>query len=83
MFVSTASVLYGQDFMSYNIHNLTHIADDISNHSSSLQEISGFTFEITLELLKSIFVNVKIHCHRLLKESLKLKILVLIKMRTL
>ena len=51
-FVSTAPVLYGQDFMSYNINNLTHIADDISNHSSSLQEISDFTFENYLRTLK-------------------------------
>ncbi|XP_065641167.1 uncharacterized protein LOC136073496 [Hydra vulgaris] len=51
-FVSAAPVLYGQDFMSYNVHHLTHIADDISNHSSSLQEMSAFPFENYLRTLK-------------------------------
>lgn len=51
-FVNKAPALYGPVFMSYNIHSLSHLADDVLNHDCSLNELSAFEFENYLQELK-------------------------------
>ncbi|XP_065643048.1 uncharacterized protein LOC105845058 isoform X3 [Hydra vulgaris] len=52
-FVYRSSFLYGQEFVTYNVHSLTHLYEDVVNHSCSLQDISAFPFENYLGILKS------------------------------
>ena len=52
-FVDQSSFLYGQEFVAYNVHSLTHLYEDVVNHSCSLQDISAFSFENYLGILKS------------------------------
>ena len=51
-FVRNAKVVYGETFSSYNVHALCHLADDVENFESSLNEISAFPFENYLQNLK-------------------------------
>nr|XP_047135323.1 uncharacterized protein LOC101237186 [Hydra vulgaris] len=51
-FVNRSSFLYGQEFVTYNVHSLTHLYEDVVNHSCSLQDISAFHFENYLGILK-------------------------------
>ena len=44
-FVSNSEVLYSQSFVSYNVHSLLHIADDVQQFNCSLNDISAFPFE--------------------------------------
>lgn len=43
-FVQNGSILYGPTFISYNIHNLIHIADDC-NRLGALDSFSAYVFE--------------------------------------
>ena len=52
-FVELASVLYGCDFLVYNVHGLTHLAEDVKRHES-LDCFSAFPFENHLKMLKRL-----------------------------
>jgi hypothetical protein len=56
LFVRNCKFIYGESFTVYNVHNLIHIADDVQNHSRTLNEMSCFPFENYLFKLKK---NVK------------------------
>ena len=58
-YVKTSQTLYGEKFIVYNVHNLTHIADDVENHGCSLNEICGFPFENHLQTIKKQVRNSK------------------------
>ena len=47
-FVATAKEIYGETFTVYNVHGLTHIADDVENFNCSFTDISAFPFEFDL-----------------------------------
>lgn len=51
-FIQNARILMGDVFISYNIHNLIHIADDVEHFNASLFDISCFPFESFLYQLK-------------------------------
>lgn len=51
-FVDQSSYLYGQEFVTYNVHSLTHLHEDLVNHSCNLQKMSAFPFENYLGMLK-------------------------------
>lgn len=51
-FVKTSEMVYGDTFVSYNIHSLIHIADDVEHYGVSLNELSAFQFENHLQKLK-------------------------------
>jgi hypothetical protein len=53
LFVEQASHLYGEDFIVYNVHGLTHLAADVKNHGS-LDLFSAFPFENKMKALKSL-----------------------------
>lgn len=50
-FVETNIDIYGQDFVSYNVHNLLHIHEDVIRFSN-LNEFSAFPFENYMIQLK-------------------------------
>ena len=51
-FVKNSPRVYGDIFVSYNVHALIHIADDVEHYGSSLNGIMAFQFENHLRGLK-------------------------------
>lgn len=43
-FIKTSTEVYGDTFVTYNVHNLIHIGDDFENFQTSLNDISAFPF---------------------------------------
>jgi len=56
-FVNNCKHVYGSCFNVYNVHALTHLADDVTHHGCSLNEISEFKFENYMQLLKKMVKN--------------------------
>lgn len=52
-FIKQGELLYGSDFLVYNVHSLVHLASD-ANHYGSLDECSAFRFESYLHQLKRL-----------------------------
>lgn len=52
-FVDRFSRLYGPEFVSYNVHGLVHISNDVKQHGN-LDEFSAFPFENYLGKLKKL-----------------------------
>lgn len=53
LFVKHATKIYGRSFCVYNVHSLTHLAND-AKHYDSLNGISCFPFENYLYRLKKL-----------------------------
>jgi hypothetical protein len=53
-FVGDCRHLYGPHFTVYNIHSLSHIADDVQRLNQSLNDISAFPFENHLRKIKKM-----------------------------
>ena len=51
-FVANSRTIYGDIFVVYNVHSLSHIADDAENHQCSLNAISAFPYENYLQTIK-------------------------------
>jgi hypothetical protein len=51
-FVHNAKILCGAIFVTYNVHNLLHIVDDVEYFQCSLNDLSSFVFENYLQSLK-------------------------------
>lgn len=56
-FVHLISNLYGNEFLIGNIHNLLHIADDVSFMQCPLSDITSFPFENALGKMKKLLRN--------------------------
>ena len=52
IFINDCITIYGDDFVTYNIHCLSHIADDVLNYKTSLNRLGAFQFESYLGHLK-------------------------------
>lgn len=52
-FVKTFIILYGNDQVSHNVHNLLHICDDVARFGT-LDQFSAFRFENYLQSLKKL-----------------------------
>ena len=52
-FVENASILYGNAFVTYNVHNLIHISDDVKRFGP-LDSFSAFPFESYLGKIKGM-----------------------------
>jgi hypothetical protein len=68
-FVRQAEHIYGNTFVSYNIHSLIHLADDAKFFETSLNEISAFKFENHLHQLKKCVRNSKNPIAQIAKRS--------------
>jgi len=55
-FVTNFAILYGKKFVSYNVHGLLHISDDVL-HLGRLDNFSAFRFENHLGRLKRMVKN--------------------------
>ena len=53
-FANNSQFHYTETFCVYNIHNLVHLADDVVNHGTSLNELSAFPFENFMQTLKKM-----------------------------
>lgn len=53
-FVDMAPTLYGETFVSLNVHNLIHLCDDIETTKCSMNQISAFSFESYLGSISSV-----------------------------
>ena len=51
-FVKNSTRVYGEIFVSYNVHALIHLADDVEHYGSSLNDINAFQYENHLHKLK-------------------------------
>ena len=56
-FLTKAFEFYGSTFNVYNVHSVTHIADDVENYNCTLDDLSCFRFENFLHCLKRIVKN--------------------------
>jgi len=52
-FVSSFSGLYGDETVSYNVHGLLHLPEDVKTHGH-LDQFSGFKFENELQFIKRL-----------------------------
>lgn len=53
-FVKRSMYLYGNYFVTHNVHNLIHLADDCSHFECSLNQLSAFPFENMLGRIKRL-----------------------------
>lgn len=71
-FVEDAIPLYGPKFVSLNIHNLCHLADDVENMQCNLNDISAFPYESELGKIKNILLSpnrtIAQYCRRIHEE---------------
>lgn len=51
-FVDASSREFGETFTSYNVHSLSHLADDVERYGTSLNDLSAFKFENYMQILK-------------------------------
>lgn len=58
-FVRESKNIYSEIFVSYNVHNLIHITDDVEKYNCSLNSISAFPFENHLQAIKCLVRNAK------------------------
>lgn len=58
-FVYTCKDVYTDIFVSYNVHNLVHLTDDVEHFNCSLNRISAFPFENHLQGIKRLVRNAK------------------------
>lgn len=56
--------LYGKCFVSHNIHNLMHLANDVKKFGP-LDIFSAFKFENNMTFIKKLLKNMINHCNRL------------------
>jgi len=47
-------LMYGENFLVYNVHSLLHLGDDVRFFQAPLDEFSAFTFENYLQTLKRL-----------------------------
>lgn len=71
-FVKNFGALYGRETISYNVHNLLHIADDAKN-LGVLDSFSAFCFENKLGKLKSLIRSPNKPLKQLIKRILERK----------
>lgn len=53
LYVTTGAQLYGGKYVTINVHNLIHLANDVRKHGS-LDDFSTFPFENKLQKLKNL-----------------------------
>ena len=71
--VSTAKIIYGNKFNTYNFHNLIHLQDDVANYQLPLDLISGFAFENHLQILKKLVPNATNPVSQIIKRTHELE----------
>ncbi len=58
-FVNASKVIYIEQFIVYNVHNLIHLSHDVRHFDCSLNDISAFPYENHLQTIKHLVRNAK------------------------
>ena len=53
-FVQASSRIYGDTFVSLNVHSLIHLPDDVEHFNCGLERISAFDFENFMQRIKKM-----------------------------
>ena len=53
-FVEKAPEIYGETFVSYNVHSIIHLPDDVEKHKAGLHKLSAFPFENFMQSIKGM-----------------------------
>ena len=53
-FIKDSSLLLGNDFVVYNVHCMSHIAEDVRENNTSVNSINAFPFENHLQTIKKM-----------------------------
>jgi hypothetical protein len=53
LFVRASPKIYGDKFVSFNVHCLIHLVEDVKNHGS-LEEFSAFCYENKIQVIKNM-----------------------------
>jgi len=53
-FVTKSSEIYGDCFVSYNVHSLIHLHQDVENFQCGLEKLSAFPFENFMQRIKKM-----------------------------
>lgn len=56
-FCASSQEIYGEEFAVINIYNLIHLADDVRNMNSTLINISAYSFENCLGMIKKVLCS--------------------------
>ncbi|KAL2102313.1 hypothetical protein ACEWY4_001481 [Coilia grayii] len=70
VFVRHFRVMYGDMYVSYNVHNLVHLANDVKLHGN-LNTFSAFKFENFLKTLKKMVRKPQAPCSQVVKRILE------------
>lgn len=66
VFVSNTIVLYSEEFLTYNLHSLLHLADDALKFGS-LEKINSFPFENFMQTIKSMLRSKNHHLAQIVR----------------
>lgn len=66
-FVTNCKLLYGEEFMVYNIHMCKHLADDVYHFKAPLDEYSCFPYENFMKRIKRVLKVSPKPFHQLIK----------------
>ena len=72
-FVSESSGLYMKFFVSYNVHSLKHLADDVREMKLPLPRMDAFAFENYLGVLKRFVRKAQSPCSQVVKRVVELE----------
>lgn len=71
-FVEKSGSFYSDKFVTLNVHNLYHLADDVQNFQCNLNDISAFPFESELGKIKNVLLSphrtISQYCRRVHEE---------------
>lgn len=70
LFVQHFREVYGDTYMSYNVHNLVHLANDVKLHGN-LNSFSAFKFENFMKTLKKMVRKTQSPCSQVVKRILE------------
>lgn len=56
-FCASSQEIYGEEFAVINVHNLIHLADDVRNMNNALINISAYSFENYLGMIKKVLCS--------------------------
>lgn len=71
-FVQEAGIIYGLEFIIYNVHSLIHICDDAMNYGN-LSNVSAFPFENFMQKLKRMLHSKNFHLNHVAKRVSELE----------
>ena len=72
-FVFKSKDVYGESFITYNVHSLIHLHQDVENYGEDLLSLSAFPFENYMQVLKKYTHNANNPLLQIIKRSYELE----------